>query len=36
VYIFNINHVVEPDDPCEIFPMEMMQIDNPSHKKVAV
>jgi hypothetical protein len=24
VYRFNINHVVEPDDPCQMFPMEMV------------
>ena len=34
-YIFNINHVVEPDDPCEMFPMEMVQVSNSSHAKVA-
>jgi hypothetical protein len=26
IYRFNVNHVVEPDDPCEMFPMEMMDI----------
>jgi hypothetical protein len=23
VYRYNVNHVVEPDDPCEMFPMEL-------------
>jgi hypothetical protein len=27
VYRFNANHVVEPDDPCEMFPMELIGID---------
>jgi hypothetical protein len=26
IYRFNVNHVVEPDDPCEMFPMELVQI----------
>ena len=26
VYRFNMNHVVEPDDPCEMFPMELMEV----------
>jgi hypothetical protein len=28
VYRFNVNHVVEPDDPCEMFPMELHEIGN--------
>ncbi len=27
VYRFNVNHVVEPDDPYEMFPMELIEID---------
>jgi hypothetical protein len=27
VYRFNVNHVVEPDDPNEMFPMELIAID---------
>src|SRR5450830_1121511 len=27
VYRFNVNHVVEPDDPNEMFPMELIEID---------
>src|SRR5205807_9606948 len=26
VYRFNVNHVVLPDDPCEMFPMEMVDV----------
>jgi hypothetical protein len=26
VYRFNVNHVVEPDDPCEMFPMELFEV----------
>lgn len=26
VYRFNVNHVVEPDDPCEMFPMELHEV----------
>jgi len=26
VYRFNVNHVVEPDDPYEMFPMEMVKV----------
>lgn len=26
VYRFNLNHVVYPDDPCEMFPMETMEV----------
>ncbi len=28
VYRFNVNHVVEPDDPYEMFPMELYQVDS--------
>lgn len=27
VYRFNVNHVVEPDDPCEMFPMELFEVN---------
>lgn len=27
VYRFNVNHVVEPDEPCEMFPMELVEVD---------
>jgi hypothetical protein len=27
VYRFNVNHVLEPDDPCEMFPMRLFDID---------
>jgi hypothetical protein len=26
VYRFNVNHVVVPDDPCEMFPMELVDV----------
>jgi hypothetical protein len=26
VYRFNVNHVVEPDDPCEMFPMQLHSV----------
>jgi hypothetical protein len=26
VYRFNVNHVVEPDDPCEMFPMQLYSV----------
>lgn len=26
VYRFNVNHVVEPDDPCEMFPMQIFSV----------
>jgi hypothetical protein len=26
VYRFNVNHVVVPDDPCEMFPMELQEV----------
>lgn len=26
VYRFNVNHVVEPDDPCEMFPMRLFEV----------
>ena len=28
VYRFNLNHVVYPDDPCEMFPVETMEVAN--------
>ena len=35
VYRFNVNHVVEPDDPYEMFPMELVEIDGASFKAIA-
>ena len=35
VYRFNVNHVVEPDDPCEMFPMDLIAIDGTTHRKLA-
>ena len=32
VYRFNINHVVEPDDPYEMFPMELMEVHGATSK----
>jgi hypothetical protein len=31
VYRFNVNHVVLPDDPFEMFPMELVEIDGARH-----
>ena len=35
VYRFNVNHVVEPDDPCEMFPMEIHEITGSRVKETA-
>jgi len=35
VYRFNVNHVVEPDDPCEMFPMELVDIDGAATRRAA-
>jgi hypothetical protein len=35
VYRFNVNHVVEPDDPCEMFPMDLIAVDGTTHRKLA-
>ena len=35
VYRFNVNHVVEPDEPCEMFPMELHEISSAKIKKTA-
>lgn len=35
IYSFNINHVVEPVDPYEMFPMELMDVDGSQERKVA-
>ena len=35
VYRFNVNHVVEPDDPCEMFPMELYEVKRDAHRKLA-
>jgi hypothetical protein len=34
VYRFNVNHVVEPDDPYEMFPMQLYEIDGAAAKEV--
>ncbi len=34
VYRFNVNHVVEPDDPHEMFPLEYFAIDGASQKRL--
>ena len=33
VYRFNVNHVVEPDDPCEMFPMALFDINGARARK---
>ena len=30
VFRFNVNHVVEPDSPLEMFPMEMVTVGEPA------
>jgi hypothetical protein len=35
VYRFNVNHVVEPDDPCEMFPMELVAIEGGKARSMA-
>jgi hypothetical protein len=35
VYRFNVNHVVEPDDPCEMFPMELLRLENGTARSMA-
>lgn len=35
VYRFNVNHVVEPDDPCEMFPLELFEIYGATQRKLA-
>lgn len=35
VYRFNVNHVVEPDEPCEMFPMETSEIGARPTRRVA-
>jgi hypothetical protein len=35
VYRFNVNHVVEPDDPCEMFPIEMFDMNCDAERKLA-
>jgi hypothetical protein len=35
VFRFNVNHVVEPDDPCEMFPMEMFEVSAGNHRRLA-
>ena len=35
IYRFNVNHVVEPDDPCEMFPMELIDVDGTARSTIA-
>ncbi|HEY9447829.1 MAG TPA: acyclic terpene utilization AtuA family protein, partial [Burkholderiales bacterium] len=35
VYRFNVNHVVEPDDPCEMFPMELVEVRGAAVRSIA-
>jgi len=35
VYRFNVNHVVEPDQPCEMFPMELYEVKRDVQRKLA-
>ena len=35
VYRFNVNHVVEPDEPCEMFPMDIFDVNRDSERKLA-
>lgn len=35
VYRFNVNHVVEPDDPCEMFPMELFDLNRGAERRLA-
>ena len=35
VYRFNANHVVEPDDPCEMFPMELFEVNRDAQRRLA-
>lgn len=35
VYRFNVNHVVEPDDPCEMFPMELFDLNRGAKRRLA-
>ena len=35
VYRFNVNHVVEPDDPYEMFPMELYEVNRDAQRKLA-
>jgi hypothetical protein len=35
VYRFNVNHVVEPDEPCEMFPMDIFDVTRDSERKLA-
>ncbi|MCC7484602.1 MAG: acyclic terpene utilization AtuA family protein [Burkholderiales bacterium] len=35
VYSFNVNHVVEPDDPYEMFPMEFIRVERGAERRLA-
>lgn len=35
VFRFNVNHVVEPDDPCEMFPIELFEVTRETEKRRA-
>lgn len=34
VYRFNVNHVVEPDHPCEMFPMEIFDVKGKAETRI--
>ena len=34
VYRFNVNHVVEPNDPCEMFPMDLFEVQGARVRKM--
>jgi len=35
VYRFNVNHVVEPDDPFEMFPMDLYEVKRDAQRRLA-
>jgi hypothetical protein len=35
VYKFNANHIVEPDDPYQMFPMELIEVEGQSRRRIA-
>ncbi|MGQ0751526.1 MAG: acyclic terpene utilization AtuA family protein [Betaproteobacteria bacterium] len=35
VYRFNVNHVVEPDEPWEMFPMDLFEVTRETEKRLA-
>jgi hypothetical protein len=36
VYRFNVNHVVEPDDPLEMFPIDWFEVDGANQRRITV